>query len=200
MRKLAIFATAVLAVSTLAVGTAGATAPPPLTGTISCTMAGTLSLNHPLSNTAGTKAIKIKGSASGTSCNTTGTSGGKFPVSGITVKLGASLPVGATCASLTSPTFTKNKVQVKFLGLNPSNKLATVAVDNTTIATAALTSASPVVLTLTTAPITKGGFVGQTLSLNVGLDTDAATLLADCATGITSLAFGNTTPSSVTSP
>jgi len=57
-----------------------------------------------------------------------------------------------------------------------------------------------ITLILVSQPLTKGGFVGQTLTLNVGLDRDAATPLGECATGITSLAFGSVTPSSVTSP
>ena len=201
MRKVAIFSVVALAASTLGMGTASAKTLPPA-GTINCSMAGTLTLNHPLSNTAGTKAIKIKGTATGTSCDNSGVTvgTGKEPITAVAVKISGSLPVGATCVSLAAPAFGKTKIQAKFQGLNPKGKLSTVTVDNTFLATASVSVGTTITLSLVSQPLTKSGFVGQTLTLNLGLDQDAATLLGACATGITSLAFGSVTPSSVTSP
>lgn len=202
MRKIAAFAAAALAVSAIGVGPAGATAAAPITGTISCSgFTGTVTATPGVSSTASTKAVKVKAAGAATSCDNSNVAGGKAPITAATIKVSGSLPVGATCTSLVNPVFLKTKIQVKFQGLNPSNKLMTVAVDNSFLASASLDG--NFALNLVTQPILKGAFVGQTLTLKLGID-NVAGLATACTspTGVTSLTFGHDNPaaSSITTP
>jgi hypothetical protein len=170
-------------------------------GTVSCTIAGSLTLKTPLTNTPSTKTIKVKGMATASSCNNAGVTGGKAPITGAAIKINGKLPVGASCTSLATPTFAKTKVQVKWQGLNSQSKVMTVSVDNSFLATAQSNVGSTVTLILVTQPNSKGGFVGQTNTLTLGLDDTPASLASLCSTtGITDLSFGMVNPSSVTSP
>ena len=170
-------------------------------GTVNCTIAGSLTLKTPLTNTPSTKTIKVKGLATASSCDDSGVTGGKAPITGAAIKINGKIPVGATCAWLTSPTFGKTKIQVKWQGLNPQSKVMTVSVDNSFLATAQSSGGTTVTLTLVTQPNAKGCFFGQTNTLTLGLDDSSATLATECSgSGITDLAFGMVNPSTVTSP
>jgi hypothetical protein len=170
-------------------------------GTVSCTIMGALTLKTPLTNTASTTAIKVKGVATASSCNNVGVTGGKAPITTAAIKISGHIPAGATCTWLSAPTFGKTKVQVKWQGLNPQSKVMTVSVDNSFLNTAHSNSGTSVTLILVTQPNAKGGFVGQTNTLNLGLDDSPASLATLCSTtGITNLTFGMVNPSTVTSP
>jgi hypothetical protein len=195
-RKVALLAATVVLLSALGIAPAGATNPTPA-GSISCTfgsaMPGVVSLKPGLGDTPSAKQIKVKsiiGTANGTSCDNSGVTAGtsKFPISAMTVKITAKTPVGGDCSTLLTAPGLTGKVQVKFLGLNPASKLATVAVVNTTIATTTA-SAAPPSIQIVTAPSTKGAFVGQTLTFTLNISgltggcTDADPLTAVSGTG-----------------
>jgi len=191
------------AVLAIAVGILPAGAvPPPIAGSESCAISGTLTLKRPLTNTASAKPIKVKGVASASSCNSASQTGGKGPITGAAIKIIGSLPAGASCTTLINPVFLTTKVQAKWLYTNTRGKPATDGVDNTLLANAVLVNANnPVEIQFITLTLSKGPFVGQTITLNLALDDHSATLLGECGgTGITSLAFGSVNASSITSP
>lgn len=117
------------------------------------TFTGTLAETPALTNNPSVKAIKIKGAGAASSCSGAET-GGKAPITAATFKMTGSLPIGSSCGSLVTPTFGPTKIQVKWQGLNPSNKLMTVGADNTTLASAAL-DINTLSLVVTTAPLLK---------------------------------------------
>ncbi len=173
----------------------------PPTGTITCTISGTLKLNHPLSNTASTKKIKVTGAGAETAaaCDASGVTGGKLPITAVALKAKGSLPAGASCTSLVTPQFGPTKIKIKFQGQNPAGKLATVAVANTTLASATFSGPTQA-LDVVTAAVAKGPFAGQTITLKLGVD-DLGTLAGQCAgSGITTIGFGTSNPATLTSP
>jgi hypothetical protein len=185
---LAVAAT-ILVVGAMSVSEAAAVKPAPLTGNISCSYsAGTIGFKKGLGTTPSAKAIKVKGSVAATASGpcTGSFTGGKFTVSAVSVKITGSLPAGSSCTTLATGAVFSGKVQVKFLGKNPAGKLATVAVDDSTIASSPSAGLN---FSIVSAPITKGGFVGQTVTVNAtvgtltGSCTDADPLTAVAVSG-----------------
>lgn len=183
IRRIAfVAAAATLAFASFGVADIGASTPLP-SGTISCTLSGTAALKPALPGVLPVKpkAIKLKGAGTLSACANGGVVGGKFPITAGTLKLTGSIPAAsASCASLLTPVLGKTKVQVKWQGLNPSNKLATVGVSNTFVNTISL-NLSPLGFTIVSMPITGGSFVGSTITGTVVLDDSLVTLAGECA-------------------
>jgi hypothetical protein len=171
-------------------------------GTISCSVSGTIGFRPAISNTAGGNVkVKITNKDGQSTCDSSGVTGGKEPISGVIIKLSGSLGQGATCETLSStPQLASSKVKLKWRGLNPAGHLNTVALSKkTSVASVSWDSGSDA-LDIVTQPITFGGFTGSTITLHLGLDDFARfSSLCDSAR-ILSTAFGNSNPSTVTVP
>ncbi len=172
-RRISAVVLTVFSFAVLAAAPAGATNPVPA-GSINCTFSFMETFKPGITATASTTPLKapVTSLAADSSCDNSGVTAGtsKFPITAVSVKVKAIAPTGASCFNFANaPLQLTGKAQVKFWGLNPSGKLATVAVVNTTIASSAVDSQLHLVLT----PATKGAFVGQTIAiaLNGGTPT-----------------------------
>jgi len=199
MSRMALIGFALLAfTSAPAIVTAGSA----VTGTISCDISGAIAFRPPISNTAGGNIkVKISNKDGQSTCDSSGVTGGKEPISGVIVKIsGGSLGEGATCATLSSaPQLTGSKVKMTWRGLNLAGHPNRVAVSKTTVASVSWDSGSDA-LDIVTQPVTFGAFTGSTITLHAGLD-DFAGFSAFCNTAqIRSTAFGTVNPSTLTVP
>lgn len=205
IRRIALLASvAALALAFSGLAPASAVAPPPPSGTLSCTLSGTATLKPglPLSSPGlATKVVKTKISFTGTlsACNNAGQIGGKAPITGGSVKakgtavtaIGDPLP---SCLGLATPPVTPTvlKVSTKFTGdpVPPKTKPVTVSSSSgpQTLGTATV---GPVISFPTSGVIAKGGFLGETATTTATLDLDLGGLVAACSApgGLTTLAF-----------
>ena len=175
MRKVVLFgAVAALSLSVLGVAPSGATPNRP-TGTISCTYVnGGHGSRLLVSKTAVADRVLSKES----SCDNSGVTGGKAPITRVSASIKVKLPAGATCASLASPTPVSGRIMVKFSGANPQGHLMTVAAVNKPVATM---SVSGDTFTFVSVPSTQNAFVGQTITVTAtGVDSASG---ESCATG-----------------
>jgi hypothetical protein len=141
--------------------------------------------------------VRIKATNTDSSCDDSGVTGIPTDISNVAVKFTAKLPNG-TCADLTgTPQFEHGRVKVKWQRVSPSGRLSTVAVSKALLATASFDSGSNALI-LATQPIAKGGFVGATMTLHLGIDADAATFNETCTHAQSvGLSFGQTNSSSI---
>ncbi len=190
-----------LFVASLALPVSAASVPPP-SGTVDCTIAGLGNIKPPLNNTPSTKKLVISGSATSSSCDNSGVTGGKGPIAAVAIKFSLTEPdTGYTCTNYDLG-YDKSKLQVKWQYLNPAGHLRTLAVNNTTIAEFSVVSIDPVVVyKVVSAPITKGAFAGSTITLFTALDDSYPTLIAQCnGAGISAFGFGHINSSSASVP
>jgi hypothetical protein len=175
VRRVVLFAAvAALSLSALGVAPSGATPNRP-TGTISCTY---LNGGHGSRLLVSKKAVALLVQSRESSCDNSGVTGGKAPITRVSASIKVKLPAGATCASLASPTPVSGRVQVKFSGANPQGHLMTVAAVNKPIATM---SVSGDTFTFVSVPSTQNAFVGQTITLTAtGVDSASG---QSCTTG-----------------
>jgi hypothetical protein len=130
IRKLALLAVGVLALSAIPAVDAGAATTPP-TGTLACGVTGTVKFKPALTPaTPASKPTSVKvHKAVADPCDNSGVTGGKGPITGGSVILNAKIG-GASCAALAGGTATLEKAQliVKLTGPNAKGKTQTVAV------------------------------------------------------------------------
>jgi len=200
-RSLSTFTAAAIAAGML-IGLLPATthAAPPPSGTISCDVSAATADKdgfqfRPYIGTD-PRNVRLKATNTTSTCDISNVVDGKAPIVGVKIKVSGKMP-DATCTTFTSATAVeKGKVQLKWIGLNPSNHPMTVAVNNLKVVTSGYDSGSNAVI-LTTGPIEKGAFLGKSVTLHLGLD-DLAGFQAACTTNnILGTVFGNTNPSTV---
>ena len=180
---------------------------PPVTGTISCSVATYISahgpeaiLFHPfLKGTP--RLVHLAGGNDESSCDNSGVAGGKAPIREVLFKLSGVMP-DATCTQLTTtPSFKNARVKLKFRGMNPTAlNVITVANAQGNVATTSYDSGSHT-LTITTGPLKGSGFVGATATLHLGFDANTPIdfVEAGCTpdTGVFGLSFGEMNPSTL---
>lgn len=107
--------------------------PPPPTGLLLCEVAAaTLKTSSPLTNQPSTKLSRLTFEGSAT-CDSTGVTGGKAPISEATFKFTWAAGKTSTCSSLPSNPATKSqRFRLKLRGVNAKNQLITVATVNGT--------------------------------------------------------------------
>jgi hypothetical protein len=126
-----------LIVAASGVGIADASAatvkPPPPTGRLLCDVGvATLKTSSALTNEPSTKLIRLTFEGSAT-CDSTGVTGGKAPITEATFKFTWTAGKTATCSSLPSNPATKSqRFRLKLRGVNAKNQLITVATVNGT--------------------------------------------------------------------
>jgi hypothetical protein len=162
---------------------------------------GVGTLKPPISNTPSTKKLSIGTTASGTSCDHSGVTGGKGPITGVKLKFQLKEPdTGYTCTNYDLG-FDTSKLQVTWQGTNPKGRPYTIASDKAAVASFTVQSTNPVTYKTVSTPIAKGAFAGSTITIITALDQDINTLLAQCnGTGIGTFPFGNAHPSTISVP
>ncbi len=118
----------------------------------------------------------------GGSCDNSGVVGGKYPITAGTIQIKDKTPAPWNCSNLLNPTIDpKNKVQVKWEGVNPKNgKLASVGTSKTLITNITVNTSPVLAFDVVTAPIAKGAFTGDKLVLHLVSDKTASQLQNDC--------------------
>ena len=194
--RIALVLAAAGALASLGAAPAGAGGSPP-SGTIMCGLSGSATFKQPVPPTTPattTNKLTVK-KAAADMCANGGVTGGKAPITGAQVSLLGTIPVGFDCQLITMPPqFTKSKVKIKWTDMAGK----TVAVSKTTVASISVAGSG---YQLVTAPITKGGFVGATVTAQVNVDnlSDVVT----CFNGTSPLAmiaFSTAMGSTITVP
>jgi hypothetical protein len=136
----------------------------------------------PITNTASTKGLKIKGKGTLSNCDNTGVTGGKYPITDGLLTLSATLPAGASCANVFDLGWQKIKFGVKWQGVNPKNgKLATVATTKLTDPTQTFSSSPSVGFDfVSAAQPAKKAFEGSTVTLHLVSDQLQVDLQTQC--------------------
>jgi hypothetical protein len=157
--------------------TAAAVAASLPSGTIGCTVVGDidkpsgtfrLRFRPPISATPSTGRIRVTTYMKGT-CDNSGVTGGKAPITEVRAHLVGSLKAGTSCATLTTaPVFTKLRLQIKWATVGSDNRLRTVAKSSVNFVDADW-DADLEGLVLTSAPI-KGAFGGSTSTVRISID------------------------------
>jgi hypothetical protein len=88
---------------------------------IHCDVSLTDVVKPPITNTASTKGLKIKGNGTLSNCDNSGVTGGKYPITDGLLTLSTTLPAGASCANVFDLGWQKIKFGVKWQGVNPKN-------------------------------------------------------------------------------
>jgi hypothetical protein len=172
-----------------------------MSGSVSCTVSGNGVLKPVISNTPTTKPLHITGSATASSCDHSGVSGGKGLITSASVKFSLlDDDTGYTCQNYDLG-FSKSKLEVKWQGPNRAGHLHTVGSDKTTVSTFQVVSTSPVTYKIVSAPVARGDFKGSTITLITELDVSLDALLAQCnGSGIGPFGFGHVNASTVSVP
>lgn len=187
--------------ATTAVGAMAASLP---SGTINCTVSGAvdkpngnwrLRFQPPISSVPSPNRILVSTFMRGT-CDNSGVSGGKAPITNVLAHLVGKLAAGSTCASLTSaPVFERLQLKIKWQTLDGSGRLRTVANTSVRFVDADWDDGAEGLVFLS-APL-KGGFAGSTST--VTLTIDQPEILTMCP-GIDGIAYGDDGESSITIP
>lgn len=169
---------------------------------VSCTTAGSLSFNKPLTNVAPTKpkTTKVKGSATlgtdaGTACDNSHQPSGstKYPVTTGSIKFKGTLPTGRNCSDITIPNFSGLSLSIKWKGLKsgvtkPAGK-STVIVSETGI------TALPGGGYVLSGPVTAGNFAGSTVRTQIALSGGVTGESNTCKAGsLASVSFSAASP------
>ena len=160
---------ALAAVAALALPTAAAFAAPP-SGTITCSsIVGLLQYRRFLPTEVAQSTygyadrirVKLKNARGG--CDTSGVTGGRLPIGGVSFDLLGRLPAGTDCSALTAaPPFEKTKLTATWKA-----GTAVVGRSKATLASAIYDSSTDE-LVFTTNPIAHGAFAGSTLTFRMG--------------------------------
>jgi hypothetical protein len=158
----------------------------PVKGTATCSIAGDIRFNaNGLTNTPSKSpvGIKINKPNRSASCDGSGVTGAKAPISAIALQLNGHLHKGSTCdGTWSSPQFDTTTLHVQWLGMKAgSTKLKPVASSNGHAATVTY-DAGTNAFDITSTPLS-GAFAGETLTLHLGLDTSAALIHTICTNG-----------------
>jgi hypothetical protein len=160
------------------------TPPPPKIplGTIHCDVSLTDVVKPPITNTASTKGLKIKGKGTFSNCDNTGVMGGKYPITEGLLTLSATLPGGASCTNVFDLGWQKIKFGVKWQGVNPKNgKRATVATTKVMDLTQTFSSSPSVGFDfVSAAQPAKKAFEGSTVTLHLVSDQLQVDLQTQC--------------------
>jgi hypothetical protein len=171
--------------STTTRSTTTTTRPPPTKiplGTIHCDVSLTDVVKPPITNTASTKGLKIKGKGTLSNCDNSAVTGGKYPITDGLLTLSATLPAGASCANVFDLGWQKIKFGVKWQGVNPKNgKPATVATTKLTDPTQTFSSSPSVGFDfVSAAQPAKKAFEGSTVTLHLVSDQLQVDLQTQC--------------------
>jgi len=179
----------------------------PVTGTISCSVASFLSSArgpggirfHPFID-ANPRLVHLGGGNDESSCDNSGVTGGKAPITEVLFKLSGVMPDG-TCAQLTTtPSFKNARVKFQFRGINSAGRAMTVTNAHADVVMTSYDSGSHT-LTITTEPLKGRGFAGATATLHLGFDPNSGIdfVEAGCSstTGTIALSFGEMNPSTL---
>jgi hypothetical protein len=179
---------------------------PPVTGTLSCSVASANPplrpagiLFHPFLN-ATPRLVHLGGGNDDSSCDNSGVTGGKVPITGVLFKLGGTM-LDATCTQLTTTPSVKNgHVKLQLRGLNPAGHEMTVGNAKADVVTTSYDSGSHT-LTITTGPLKGRAFSGATATLHLGFDANSNVdvLEAGCTPGggLLGMGFGEMNPSTL---
>jgi hypothetical protein len=181
---------------------------PPVAGTISCSVATYVSAHgpdaiffHPSLFGGTPRVVHLAGGNDESSCDNSGVTGGKAPITEVLFKLSGAMP-DATCTQfITMPSFKNARVKLRFRGQNPKAlNVITVANAQGDVATTTYDSGSHT-LTITTGPLKGRGFAGATATLHLGFDpnTPIDFVEAGCTPdiGVIGLSFGEMNPSTL---
>jgi hypothetical protein len=140
---------------------------PPVSGTIACSLDGFLAfrpyLPLVLFSPPLNKPIRLVSSHISGACDSSGVVGGVTPITETEVQLRGALAAGSTCLDLESAvSLLKTKMKVRWKGVR-NGHLVTVATSHALVTSGSYDSGSNAFV-LTTAPITKGAFLGSTLT------------------------------------
>jgi len=169
-----------------------------LSGPITCTIAGSAVggdglLFRPYISDVARPRVKLLVKNSDVTCDDSGVTG-ETGISKITFVLTAKL-LNGTCASLTSaPTLGRAIIAIRWSVGNAFGRLVTVR-SKAPVVSATFDGGSDA-LVLVTAPIAKGAFAGETMTVRLGLEA-VDQFIANCPMGITAQSFGQSNPSTI---
>lgn len=143
----------------------------PVSGTIACSLDGHLAfrpyLPLLLSSSPLNKPIRLVSSHISGTCDAAGVVGGGTPIIETEVQLRGAMAAGSTCVDLVNTaSLLKTKLKVRWKGIRNGHAV-TVATSHALVTSASYDSGSNALI-LTTAPITKGAFLGSTLTWRFG--------------------------------
>jgi hypothetical protein len=173
------------------------------TGTISCSLVGAhTDQGHGIAFRpfigSDPRSVRVRATNTDSACDDSGVSGAKRPMQAVAAKFIGKM-LDTTCANFTSaPQFTaKASVKVRWQYVGAYGRRHTSGASKALLASAAFDGGSNA-LVLTTAPISRGDFLGETMTLHLGIDTDAASFNSECVNAdIVGLSFGQLNPSSI---
>jgi hypothetical protein len=187
------FAVLVIALSP-AIGAAFSSPP---TGSLSCSVFSELSTTHPAGILfhpyidAVPRLLRVKAANVGSTCDNSGVTGGRAPITGVAFKLSGRME-DATCGTFTAmPSFKNGWVKVKWRGLNAANHPTTVASSRARIVSSSYDSGSHALI-VTTEPLIGAGFTNEVVVLHLGIAEAVDYIESGCnGSGLLGFAFGN---------
>jgi hypothetical protein len=182
VRKVFIALVSGLVMSVLVLSGANAATTNP-TGVISCTVTGgTISISPGLTNTPSIATVSLAISGAGTSCDNSGVTGGKAPITDFSFAYSSTLD-SATCSDAIQST-TASTVQITWQNRKSNGKLKTVAV--TTGQVGALFNANLGTWAVLVVPDATGAFADMGIRLDVLFDAIPASNACATVNGWTS--------------
>jgi hypothetical protein len=147
----------------------------PIAGTASCSLLGRVAFRPylPTVQSPSGQSVHLKGKLPSVACDGAGVTGARAPLANARVTFHGVMPEGTDCASfLGSAAIEKGLVKVRWQGLD-AGRTVSLGASQATIVGGAYDSGSNSFV-IETAPITKGSFVGSTLSIALPVDDTSA--------------------------
>jgi hypothetical protein len=193
---------AALAAALVATVSVAAAAPLP-TGTIDCQLAGNddspygLRFIPSISSAPSPGRITVKDNAIQGSCDASGVTGGKAPITHVEAKLLGKLAPGTTCLDvITAPHFERIKLKLKWTNVDGTGRKRVVATSAAHNFVGSYDDASEALVF--TAQLLRGAFAGSAVTMRLTLD-NAAFMAGPCPT-VTGIFYGADGESAITVP
>jgi hypothetical protein len=142
---------------------------PPVTGTIACSITGSLGFRPYLPLVLGpplTKPTRLIASHLTGLCDPSGVVGGVGPIASADLELRGAMAPGSTCLDfLNTASLEKTKMKIRWKGTR-NGRIGVIERSQALLASGSYDSGSNTFM-LVTAPITKGAFLGSTLTMRI---------------------------------